>query len=105
MGSVAVVNSGKMRPGFYNVRARRIMEAEKKPAVKSWSIWGSILQVLPVIYLLEKGLDLPTGIVDQLISSGNELYLAGVAFVGVVMQVWGRLRANTTISGLFKVKE
>jgi hypothetical protein len=81
------------------------MEAEKKPAVKSWSIWGSVLQVIPFIYLLEKGLDLPSGVVDQLIAKGNELYIAGVAFVGLVLQVWGRLRANSQISGLFKVKE
>lgn len=81
------------------------METEKKPAVKSWSLWGSFLQILPLFYLIEKGLDLPTGFVEKIIASGNELYIAAVAFIGLVMSVWGRLRANTAISGLFKVKE
>jgi hypothetical protein len=81
------------------------MEQDKKPAVKSWSIWGSVLQVLPLFYLIEKGLDLPSGFVERLIASGNELYLAAVSFAGLVLSVWGRLRANSRISGLFKVKE
>jgi len=81
------------------------MEGEPKPAVKSWSIWGSVLNVLPVFYLIEKALDLPTGIVDQLIQSGYGAYLAVMAFVGLVMTVWGRLRASAPISGLLKVKE
>jgi hypothetical protein len=94
-----------MWPALYNVGARRIMEAEKKPAVKSWSIWGSVLQVLPLFYLIEKGLDLPSGFVEKIVASGNELYVAALAFIGLVLQVWGRLRANSQISGLFKVKE
>lgn len=77
---------------------------EAKPAVKSTGIWGSVLSVLPVFYLAEKAFDLPTGVIDQLIQAGYGAYLAAAAFLGLALQVWGRVRASGPISGLFKAK-
>jgi hypothetical protein len=84
---------------------RRIMDTEKKPAVKSFSIWGSLLNLLPVGLLLEKSLDLPSGVFDQLLTSGQAAYVAVVGLAGVLMTIYGRLKANPNISGIFKVKE
>lgn len=80
------------------------MDTETKPAVKSTSIWGTVLSFLPVALIAEKSLDLPSGVFDQLITSGTAAYVAVAGFAGLVLQVWGRLKANPNISGIFKVK-
>ncbi len=70
---------------------------EKKPAIQSKGLWGSLLGTLPLIYVLEKVLDLPPGMLD-------ETYVAVVGAVGLALQVWGRLKGHSAISGLFRVK-
>ncbi|MBX9584735.1 MAG: hypothetical protein K2X87_30900 [Gemmataceae bacterium] len=95
-----------MRNDLFNVRKRRLMELkEAKPAVKSTGIWGSVLGVLPVVYLVEKALGLPAGVLDPLIQSGYGAYLALAAFLGLALQVYGRVRASGPISGLFRAKD
>jgi hypothetical protein len=71
---------------------------EKKPAVKSTTIWGSLLGSLPLVYLLERMLDLPDGMLDETVA-------AGAGFLGLLLQVYGRLRAGAAISGLFRVRD
>jgi hypothetical protein len=78
---------------------------DPKPAVKSPGIWGSVLSVLPLFYLLEKALDLPTGIIDRLVEAGNGAYLAIMAFVGLALQVYDIVKDSGPVRGLFKVKE
>ncbi len=73
------------------------MAEEKKPAVKSLGVWGSLATIGAILAFFK-------GLPPELLDDSREIGLAIVALVGSVGSLIGRWRAYAQISGLFKSK-
>ena len=81
---------------------------EGKSAITSLGFWGSITGLFGSIGLLSDILgafqSLPADEIQRVISEGNAAYLAIMTFIGALVALVGRLKANKAITGLFKAR-
>ncbi|TXH58995.1 MAG: hypothetical protein E6Q97_00870 [Desulfurellales bacterium] len=67
---------------------------ETKPAIQSLGVWGALLSLAPALDMAYQSLAAtPVGVLPQSVE-------IGVAVVGALLSLFGRLRARTKIGGV-----
>lgn len=75
--------------------------SDKKPAVKSLGMWGSLTSIVSWVYLIaEKFSEVPTDLLTDTAST----WAMVLGTVSAVAALFGRWRAVLPISGIFKSK-
>jgi hypothetical protein len=70
---------------------------ETKFILKSKTVWGAILMLVPTVFVL-LGLDAPSP--DELAgakAAGEQILLLGTELVGFALAIWGRMAAKTKV--------
>ena len=79
---------------------------EGKSAITSLGFIGSITSIVGSLGVLSDILgafqNLPAEEIQRVITEGNAAYLAIMTFIGALMALVGRLKANKAITGIFK---
>jgi hypothetical protein len=82
------------------------MEQQTKPAIRSLGVWAPVVTL--VVLLLNRkfpGLGLTDEAAMGIFANAQQMVDLGIATVGTLAGIWGRIRAKGPISGIVKGKE